>query len=444
MARWVGLDLHKRVLEVCIVNDAGAVESRHRVTVTREQLKTFAQERLHSDDRVAVEATTNTWPVVELLRPFVAEIVVSNPMRTAAIAEAKVKTDKVDAATLAQLLRAQYLPGVWQPDAATAQLRQLTGRRSALVGDATAIKNRIHSILHQRLIPNPSCKLFSQQGKEWLQTILLELEPDDRAAIQRDLHLLDEVEAGVAELEQRIFTSGGADRRLKLLITLPGVDVLCAQTLLAALGDVSRFPDGDHAASYLGLVPSTKQSAAHIYHGPITKAGRGHARWMLVEAAQHVASHPGPLGVFFRRIASKKGRNVAVVATARKLVVLAFELLRRQEPYRYALPRPTAKKLSRLRMRSGGPRLATGCAKGTYATAKLANGEPCRTVKALPTIYADEHLPSLPPPPHGELRFQRHAKLTAFVAGLAEPQVQPIRRRADKSATPMRADKAKA
>ena len=76
MPRWIGLDLHKRVLEVCIVNDAGAVESRHRVTVTREQLKTFAQEHLHPDDRIAVEATTNTWPVVELLRPFVAEIVV--------------------------------------------------------------------------------------------------------------------------------------------------------------------------------------------------------------------------------------------------------------------------------------------------------------------------------------------------------------------------------
>jgi transposase len=187
MLRWVGLDLHKRVREVCIVNDACAVESRHRVAVTREQLKTFAQEHLHADDRVAVEATTNTWPVVELLRPFVAEIVVSNPMRTAAIAQAKVKTDKVDAATLAQLLRARYLPGVWQPDAATAQLRQLTGRRSALVGSATAIKNRIHSILHQRLIPNPSCKQFCQQGKECLQKILLELEPDDRAAIQRDL-----------------------------------------------------------------------------------------------------------------------------------------------------------------------------------------------------------------------------------------------------------------
>lgn len=164
MPRWIGLDLHKRVLEVCIVNDAGAVERRYRLSVTREELKSFADEYLRPDDHVAVEATTNTWPVVELLRPFVAEIVVSNPLRTAAIAEAKVKTDKVDALTLAQLLRASYLPGVWQPDAATAQLRQLTSRRSALVGDATAIKNRIHSLLHQRLIPTPACKLFTVQG----------------------------------------------------------------------------------------------------------------------------------------------------------------------------------------------------------------------------------------------------------------------------------------
>ena len=90
MPRCIGLDLHKRVLEVCILNEAGAIEARHRLVVSREALRGFAQSHLHADDRLAVEATTNTWPVVEVLRPFVAEIVVSNPMRTKAIAEAKV------------------------------------------------------------------------------------------------------------------------------------------------------------------------------------------------------------------------------------------------------------------------------------------------------------------------------------------------------------------
>src|SRR5205823_6309227 len=89
-----GLDLHKRVLEVCILDQRGHVEARTRLPVDRDSLLGFAKRELRSDDRLAVEATTNTWPVVELLRPYVAEITVSNPMATKAIAQAKVKTDK--------------------------------------------------------------------------------------------------------------------------------------------------------------------------------------------------------------------------------------------------------------------------------------------------------------------------------------------------------------
>jgi len=211
-----------------------------------------------------------------------------------------------------------------------------------------------------------------------------------------------------------------------LLITLPGVDVACAQSLLAALGDLSRFVDGDHAASYLGLVPSTKQSAEHAYHGPITKAGNSQARWMLIEAAQHLGNHPGPLGAFFRRLQHKKNRNVAVVATARKLVTIAYLLLARDEPYRYALPARTTDKLRRLRLRGGGARRSTGCPKGTRPTAKIPGGS--RTTKALATVYAEEGLPNLVAPPASELRMvQRQPEVAAFVASLAQSQVRPRR-----------------
>jgi transposase len=150
---------------------------------------------------------------------------------------------------------------------------------------------------------------------------------------------------------------------------LPGVDVGCAQAILAALGDLNRFRDADHAASYLGLVPSTRQSAARTFHGPITKAGNSRARWLLVQAAQHLERHPGPLGVFFRRLKAKKHHNVAVVATARKLVAIAYQLLSTNEPYRYALPRPTEEKLRRLRRRSGGAARTGGSPKGTKSVA---------------------------------------------------------------------------
>src|SRR4029077_757537 len=105
--------------------------------------------------------------------------------------------------------------------------------------------------------------------------------------------------------------------------------------------------------SYLGLVPVTRQSGGRCYHGPITKAGSGHTRSMLVQAAQHAAGHPGPIGAFFRRLTKRKTRNVAVVATARKLVTIAYLMLKNNEPYRYAKPETVRLKLAAVRRRAG-------------------------------------------------------------------------------------------
>ena len=157
-------------------------------------------------------------------------------------------------------------------------------------------------------------------------------------------------------------------------MTLPGFDVATAEGLLAAWGDFTRFPDADHAASYVGLVPCTKQSAEHCYHGPITKRGNSHARWMLIEAAQHLDKHPGPLGHFFRRLMKKKGRNVAVVAAARKLAMIAWTMLMRNEPYRYAIPRSTETKLAKLRVKATGQRRKSGTPKGAKRQALLPGG----------------------------------------------------------------------
>jgi len=192
----------------------------------------------------------------------------------------------------------------------------------------------------------------------------------------------------------------------------------------AALGDIGRFRDADHAASYLGLTPSTKQSADHCYHGPITKAGNGHARWVLVQAAQHVRLHPGPLGVFFRRLAKKKSYNVAVVATARKLVTIAWHMLTRNEPYRYAQPAATEAKLQRLRVRVTGQKRKTGPAKGAKASS---SANPTRMIKSLGRIYEDEGLPALSPPPAGEARTVTESDTREYVESLEQPHRVPRR-----------------
>ncbi|XXY14730.1 IS110 family transposase [Sorangium sp. So ce216] len=423
----VGLDVHKDSVEAAVLDEAGKLRRRVRFPCTREELVRFAKRHLGPHARVALEATSNTWSVVEVLRPLAAEVVVSNPLRTRAIADAKIKTDKIDALVLAQLLRADYLPLVWQPDQATQARRRLTNRRASLVSDRTRIKNRIHAVLHQRLIHPPVDELFGKKGRAWLEA--LELDGAGRVALDSELRLLGQVESELAHLDEALAIEGYDEPRVRLLMTLPGVDVAVAQTLLAALGDIHRFRSPDHAASYLGLVPSTYQTGDpdHVYHGRITKQGKGQARWMLVQAAQHVGNHPGPIGNFFRRLATRKNRNVAVVATARKLVTIAYHMLKNNEPYRYAVPLSTDAKLARMRVKATGERRRGGLPKGQPRPKTYGSGVRTCTVSALDTIYEREGLPPIAPLSDGELRMLRQQKVLKHVAQTSRPQRQPRR-----------------
>lgn len=422
-----GLDVHKRVVEaVVIADDDGHVLHRQRFACTRADLQLFAEQHLGKETRVALEATTNTWAVVAVLAPHVAEVVVSNPMRTRAIAEAKVKTDQVDALVLAQLLRTDFLPRVWTPDEKTRSRRQLCTRRASFVQDRTRIKNRIHAVLHQRLLAPPHVDLFGPTSMRWLRSTTLD--PEGRAAVDAELRLLEGLEKEIASVGRDLAVDAHGDPRVKLLMTLPGVDVAVAESLVASLGDFTRFKTGDKAAAYLGLVPSTKQSADHCYHGPITKQGRAHARWLMVQAAQHVGSHPGPLGVFFRRLAHKKGRNVAVVAVARKLVVVAWNMLTKNEPYRYALPRTVEAKLSRLRIAATGEKRRGGNAKGEPRPDGYGKGR-TRAVPSLDHACEREGLPLTKPLASGEKAMLEDRGLTAFAEKLHQPHRVPKGRR---------------
>ena len=424
MIRYAGLDVHREVLVACIIDSEGRCLERHRIELSRSSLERFARERLRRDDSVALEATTNTWAVVEVIEPYVERVVVANPLRTRAIAEAKVKTDKVDSEVLAQLRRCGYLASVWRPDTPTRQLRELSAHRAALVAEQTRLKNRIHSLLSQRLIRVPFAVLFSESGERWLRQ--LPFDEGDRTVIDGHLRLLETIGQELAQVEKCLAQKSYPSEDVRLLMTLPGVGPACAQGLCAALGDWRRFRDGDHAASYIGLVPSTRQSANICRHGPITKAGNSLARWLLTQAAQHLATHPGPLGVFFRRIARRKHRNVAVVATARKLVVIALLMLKHREPYRYGLPEPTKAKLAAFRIAATQERRKKGALLAPMQ--RRAPGQRVRKTPGLSVVYASEGLPQIAPPeklPAGERRILKAMNLESL-----PEQLQAVRCRA--------------
>lgn len=413
MVRYVGLDVHKRFIEVCILDHKGKVLFRGRADCNREALERFAQQRLKKSDRVALEATTNTWPVAEILRQFVAAVVVSNPLKIKAIAEAKIKTDKVDAQVLANLLRCDYLPQVWQPDEQTQILRGLITHRTGLATQRARHKNRIQCLLG-RLLIQPPCKLLrTKAGVAWLKQV--ELPPTDRLILESGLRQLEGVEQELAAPDQQLVAIAGDESRVRLLMTLPGVSHIVAIGLLSALGEVSRFRDDDHAASYLGLVPVTRQSGNHCYHGRITKAGNSQARWLLTQSCQHVARHPGPLGDFFRRLAKRKNRQVAIVAVARKLVTIAYLMLKNNEPYRYAKPKLMAEKFAALEHATGD---------GSSHSRKRTPGPTSQARTGLAAVYANARLPKVSSPnelPDGEQRMLRERELLSFIRDLYEP-----------------------
>jgi hypothetical protein len=217
------------------------------------------------------------------------------------------------------------------------------------------------------------------------------------------------------------------DPRIKLLMTLPGVDFTVAESMLAAFGDIARFPSAKQAASYLGLTPSTYQSGNKSYHGRITKQGSSHARFMMVEAAQTASRHPGPLGHFFNKLKKKKGRNPAIVALAHKLVLIAWHMLKNNEPYRYATPSTLEAKFSRLRIQVTGEKRKGGYAKGSKRKPTYGSGVRTKAVPSLAALYQREGLPPNPAFRPGENNMLAASGLAELPILIQQPKRVPTK-----------------
>jgi transposase len=350
--RVIALDVHRSFAEVAI-HEEGLVRSAGRIMLEREAVVAFARS-LRPDDHVVLEATTNTTVIVRLLTPHVARVVIAHPRLVRLIAEAKVKTDKIDARVLAQLYAAGFLPEVWMPDEATELRRRLVAQRAQIVAPMTRLKNRIHAVLHANLIPRYAGKLFAKTGRGWLDA--QPVPADQKLSIRRHLDELDRLARDLAALDQTLAEGALKDDRVRRLMTIGGVNATVAVSVLAAIGDIQRFAAPHKLVAYFGLDPKVRQSGDRpAQHGRIRKQGRAQARAMLVEAAWAAAATPGPLRAFFLRIKDKRGQQVAAVATARKMAVLIWHLLSKQEDYAWARPALVEAKRRQLELKAGQP-----------------------------------------------------------------------------------------
>jgi len=349
--RIIGLDIHRAFAEAVTLED-GVCRRLGRIGMTRDQLEAFA-ESLQPSDHVVVECTGNATAVLDILAPKVGRVAVANPLQVHLIARAKTKTDKIDARVLAKLYAAGFLPEVWIPDAATQARRRQVTRRTQLVKSRARLKAIAQSILHAHLAPRcPHADLFGGKGRAWLRAQVLP--EDERVAIERHLEEYDRQTAAQKAVERDIAGIALDDANVRRLMTIPGIDMVVAVGMMAAIGRIDRFAAPEKLVAYLGLNPSVRQSGdGRAHHGRITKRGSSRARHLLVEAAWQTVRSPGPMRAFYERVRARRGTHVAAVAVARKLAVLIWHMLTKGEDYAWGRPLLMARKLRNLELAAG-------------------------------------------------------------------------------------------
>jgi len=267
--RSIALDVHRDFCEVAIKDTAG-LRLTGRVKTKPEELELFAQS-LAPDDQVALEASEPALQIARILEPHVGRVVIANTRKLRAIAESKVKTDKLDASTLCELLAAGYLPAVWSPDEFTRTLRRRLQRRAKLVRSRTCAKNECHAVLARNLKGRPPMSdVFGRAGRAWLAA--LELPADERETVECGLREVDFLDHEIGLIERELAHQALDSDEILRLMTVPGVSLVSAATFVAVVGDAHRFSTPKKLVSYLGLDPRVRQSGeTPARHGRISK-----------------------------------------------------------------------------------------------------------------------------------------------------------------------------
>jgi transposase len=330
---FVGMDVHKNYLQVAVLDDKGKVLDNSRVDNNLTKVNEFF-DSLHpgSDTKVVMESSGMWYNIYECLNKRHLDVRLSNPTKTRAIASAKIKTDKLDAVKLADLLRGGYIAECYVPNKRIMELRDIVRHRSALVRMRTKLKNKIRSITLMKGIDISDVDRVNTFTKRYTD----KLEGYDDYRINGCLHVIKSLNDEVNTVSKKILLLAKEDEIARLLMTIPGVGYYSALLIISEIGDINRFPDSYHLCSYAGLVPSTYSSGGVTHYGSsITKAGSKYLRWIMLECVHaHIRTEKNSnIAQFYYRIAKKKGNSKAAVAAAAKLLKVAYWIMKERRMY---------------------------------------------------------------------------------------------------------------
>jgi transposase len=367
-ARFIGLDVHKHYLvAIGVDRHLNQVLGLRRVQLAR--LESWARKTLQPHDALVLEMTTNAFQLHDDLAPHAYSVTLVHPPHVKLITQAQVMTDKIAASRLACLHAAGLLPPVWVPSPQVRDLRALVAQRSKMTRLSTQAKNRLRAVLHRHHLPPPEGEAFTADKWDWW--LALEVSPLERVRIHSDLQTLRFAQSQIAQFEQVLARLAAQDERVLLLVQLPGVSLIAAMTLLAAIGDISRFPSAKHLVGYAGFGTRIHDSGQKRRSGRITKAGRRDLRTAMVQAAQSASRIHPHWQAELARLEPRLGRNKAIVAIARKLLVAVWHVLSKECADRYAQPQLVARKLLAHTERLGKANRPAGQSRAAYVRQQL-------------------------------------------------------------------------
>ena len=324
---YLGIDLHKQDAQVAVRDESGNLVEEVRVRNTN--LDEIAQQ--YAGSEAVLEATSNYYHIYDTLSEYL-DVTVAHPGKLTLIADSDTKTDRVDARELSRILRLESVPESYVPTEEIRECRALVRGRQSVVETRTEYVNKIHGLLSDVGI-SKDVKPLSLAGREFLEELSLEMPWD--SLLSSYLDVVDELNEQEAALVDEIEARAESLPETQRLMTVPGISHITALTLYAELGEIERFDDHKSVVSYVGLNPTIRESGDSRFEGGISKRGSGRVRWLLVQASYVAVDtcEDEYLTQFHDRLAGKKPRKKAIVATARKMLVSIYHMLDREEPY---------------------------------------------------------------------------------------------------------------
>jgi len=336
MAKYnIGVDYHKKFSYLVVKEEKGRVLRSGQITNSKKAVADFLKP--FKDDSTAVLESCRNWCVMhDWLEDIVGDVILANPYKVKAIAEAKIKTDKIDATVLADLLRADLVPQAYIAKRPVRDMRNLLRERIYFVRLRTMTKNRITTIFdrYPEEVRKEKAKtdLFGKKGRAQLENI--ELRPADRALINRELNFIDFINVFIKEVEEVIAENFQISKNAKYLKTIPGIGQFFSMLIDAEVGDINRFRNEKKFAAYIGLVPSTYSSGGNTVNGRIIKRGNKLLRRAFIEAVIPAIAHDEYMRWEYDKLRERMNYNKAKTAMARKLSSIAFKCLKEQRNYK--------------------------------------------------------------------------------------------------------------